>query len=260
MAIIVNNCTQPTASFTVSSMSICAGQTITFVDNSTGGITNWNWTFNGGTPGSANTQGSHVVTYFTAGTFNVTLQVSNSNGADDTSMTVTVNPKPQVTFLTTDDNCKESSGNITGIVTLGSYPVTFNWNNGSTDSTLSNLTSGTYSVLITDNNGCMNTEQVIINDLQEGCDYFVYVPNVFTPNGDGNNDIFYVRGKGIRSMNLEIFNRWGNKVFESSNIEVGWDGKFGGAEQNSAVFVYVISAVLENGKKVEESGNISIIK
>ena len=260
VTVTVNNCTQPTASFTTSAINICVGQTITYVDNSTGGITGWNWTFNGGTPSSASTQGSHTVTYFTAGTFNVTLQVSNSNGVDDTVMTVMVNPKPQVTFLTTDDNCKESTGNITGIVTLGSYPITFSWNNGSTDSTLSNLTSGTYSVLITDNNGCTNTEQVIINDLQEGCDYFVYVPNVFTPNEDGNNDVFYVRGKGIRSMNIEIYNRWGNKVFESSNVEVGWDGKYGAADQNSAVFVYVISAVLENGKKVEESGNISIIK
>ena len=260
VTVTVNNCTQPTASFTTSAINICAGQTITYVDNSIGGITSWNWTFNGGTPNTANTQGSHTVTYFTAGTFNVTLQVSNSNGVDDTVMTVIVNPKPQVTFLTTDDNCKESTGNIIGIVTVGSYPITFNWNNGSTDSTLSNLVAGTYSVLITDNNGCMNTGQVVINDLQEGCDYFVYVPNVFSPNGDGNNDIFYVRGKGIRSMNIEIYNRWGNKVFESSNIADGWDGKYGGAEQNTAVFVYVINAVLENGKKVNESGNISIIR
>ncbi|MGE0561785.1 MAG: PKD domain-containing protein, partial [Flavobacteriales bacterium] len=90
-----SNCIQqpPTASFTTSSNTICIGENITFTDNSTGtNINSWNWTFNGGTPNTANTQGAHTVTFNTAGTFNITLQVTDDNGTDDTTMTVTVNP------------------------------------------------------------------------------------------------------------------------------------------------------------------------
>jgi len=83
---------------------------------------------------------------------------------------------------------------------------------------------------------------------------------VFTPNGDGENDVLYVQGKGIESFELIIYNRWGNKVFETTDIAQGWDGSYNGKEQDNAVFVYYITATFTNTETVGEQGNISIVK
>ncbi len=80
------------ASFIPSTTTICEGDSITFTDNSVGTITSWNWTFNGGTPATANTQGAHTVTFNSSGTFNITLQVGDGVDTDDTTIVVTVNP------------------------------------------------------------------------------------------------------------------------------------------------------------------------
>jgi len=88
----------------------------------------------------------------------------------------------------------------------------------------------------------------------------VYVPNVFTPNGDGSNDVFFVNGKGITGLSVKIYNRWGNKVFEINNLNESWDGTYKGSDQNTAVFVYVLEANFENGKTVTESGNVSLVR
>ena len=105
-----------------------------------------------------------------------------------------------------------------------------------------------------------NTYAVDLLNLELDCDYHIYLPNVFSPNGDGQNDILYVKGKGVETITLTIYNRWGNKVFEGKDMEQGWDGTYNGIEQGSAVFVYYISATFTNGQTVEDKGNVSIVK
>ena len=119
---------------------------------------------------------------------------------------------------------------------------------------------GTYTVIVSDSTGCTSTYITTINDLEIDCDYHIYLPNVFSPNGDGENDILYVRGKGVESITLTIYNRWGNKVFETNDMEIGWDGTYHGNDQGSAVFVYFINATFINGQSIEEKGNVSIVK
>jgi len=151
-------------------------------------------------------------------------------------------------------------GSVSAITSSNNPPITYSWNTGSTDSTISNLPSGTYMITINDASGCANADTVFLDNLQMDCDFFVYTPNVFTPNGDGNNDIFFVRGKGIETLSVKIYNRWGNKVFEINDIAQGWDGTYKGAEQNTAIFVFVLEATFLNGKTVSESGDVSLIR
>ena len=73
-------------------------------------------------------------------------------------------------------------------------------------------------------------KSIDIDNLLIDCDYFIYVPNVFSPNADGNNDMLYVRGNRIESLRFNIYNRWGNKVFETDNVRQGWDGKYRGKD------------------------------
>jgi gliding motility-associated-like protein len=99
----------------------------------------------------------------------------------------------------------------------------------------------TYSVTVSDNMGCftsVNTYSIYVDPKSS-----VDVPTAFTPNGDGINDIIYVDGWGIKKLNyFRIFNRWGQLLFESNDIAVGWDGIFKGVPQNMETYVYQVSA------------------
>lgn len=88
----------------------------------------------------------------------------------------------------------------------------------------------------------------------------VFVPNVFSPNGDGYNDIMRVRGKGIEDLQFIIFNRWGEKVFESTDINAGWDGTYKGEPMNLSVFVYVLKGKFKNGELIDEKGNFTLLR
>lgn len=98
-----------------------------------------------------------------------------------------------------------------------------------------------YSVTVADNMGCfsrVNTYSIEVLPKSS-----VDVPTAFTPNGDGKNDIIYVSGWGIKKLNyFRIFNRWGQLLFESNDIRIGWDGLFNGVPQNMETYVYQVSA------------------
>tara|TARA_R110000782_G_scaffold251934_1_gene339571 strand:- start:26161 stop:28653 length:2493 start_codon:yes stop_codon:yes gene_type:complete len=130
VTVTVNNCSQPTASFTSSADTICTGNSITFTDNSTGsGITSWSWTFPTGTPATANTQGPHTVVFNTAGTHNINLQITDANGTHDTTIAIVVNncAQPQASFIASADTiCMGDSINFTDNST-GSGINTWNW-------------------------------------------------------------------------------------------------------------------------------------
>lgn len=88
----------------------------------------------------------------------------------------------------------------------------------------------------------------------------IFVPDIFSPNGDGANDVFYVRGKAINELHLLIYDRWGEKVFESFNKDDGWDGTFKGKQSESAVYYYYLEATLNDSKKITKKGDITVTR
>lgn len=88
----------------------------------------------------------------------------------------------------------------------------------------------------------------------------IFVPNVFSPNGDGKNDVLMVRGDCFRFYQFIIFDRWGEKVFETSDPLQGWDGTLGGKEFTTAVFIYQLNATLLDDKLINMKGNITLVK
>jgi len=87
------------------------------------------------------------------------------------------------------------------------------------------------------------------------------LPNAFTPNGDGNNDEFCLRGwECTKDFNIHIFDRWGENVFESTDPGFCWDGNYQGRLLDAAVFVYVIHAKRNNGDAFIKKGNITLIR
>ncbi len=88
----------------------------------------------------------------------------------------------------------------------------------------------------------------------------LFVPNAFSPDNNGENDMECVYGKCIKSVIFSIYDRWGEKVFETDNINNCWDGVYKGKKMNTAVFVYYLRATLNDGEEVIKKGNISLFR
>jgi gliding motility-associated-like protein len=114
-----------------------------------------------------------------------------------------------------------------------------------------------YYVTVTNSQGCQSIDSTYI-EVDPSSN--IYIPNIFSPNEDGNNDVYYVRGKGIKQFNITIYNRWGQVVFQSKDIEQGWDGTFKGTPLNQGVFVYQVNVILYNGDQLNETGNITLVR
>jgi gliding motility-associated-like protein len=116
----------------------------------------------------------------------------------------------------------------------------------------------TYTVIATDDFGCTGTADVIIMVEQLCGDLFI--PTIFSPNDDGLNDEECIMGGCIATMNFAIFNRWGEKVFETESQSQCWDGTYKGKKVNTGVYVYKFTAVLLDGTAVERAGNLNVVR
>ena len=121
------------------------------------------------------------------------------------------------------------------------------------------LKSTTYVLHTFDPFGCFSIFDTIHIEVKEA--YSLNVPNAFTPNGDGNNDVIHVRGWGIRELlEFKIYNRWGEVVFETDDISKGWDGYYKGKLQNVETYVYTVRARMWNEEVRSGKGNISLLR
>lgn len=114
-----------------------------------------------------------------------------------------------------------------------------------------------YTVTITYNDLCTATATmriIVDNNLEP------YVPNAFSPNGDGNNDKFMVYGEGIKAIDFKIFNRWGEMVYETNSQYGGWDGTYKGIMQGPGVYTYSVTITYLDDKEVNRKGSISLIR
>jgi gliding motility-associated-like protein len=116
-----------------------------------------------------------------------------------------------------------------------------------------------YVVTGTDANGCAATATITLQS--SSCSLAYYVPSAFTPNGDGQNDVFLVKTSDApRSFSMRIFNRLGQKVFESSDIGSGWDGGFAGGPAQTGAYVYVIAVTNSAGTIATYKGTIMLMR
>lgn len=88
----------------------------------------------------------------------------------------------------------------------------------------------------------------------------VFIPNTFTPNNDGQNDYFLIYGNTISTMNMRVFNQWGQLIFQSNQPTVGWDGNYQGKAQPSAVYVYQVDINFNDGSKTSKKGTVTLIR
>ncbi len=170
------------------------------------------------------------------------------------SVTVVVIPQP-VAQVTGDTliSCSE----VATLVASGG--TNYIWNNGLTSSTIQvSAILGTYHYEVTVSNAqCTSTAsiEVEIKDF-----YALYVPNAFTPNGDGLNDLFMVGYTGINEFNMKIFNRWGQLLFETNDPNTGWDGKYDNKIVEGGVYTYTITANNPCGLESKKNGYFILLR
>ena len=140
-----------------------------------------------------------------------------------------------------------------------SYYQWFDQNNDSisNSSVLSIYQAGDYYVYVEDQNGCFDYSNSVTVDEVPRTE--LYVPNTFTPNADWHNEVFTVYGKNIKEYSLKIFNRWGDLLFESNDIQKHWDGYFKGRKVDENKYLYYIEIIGEDDVLFTKSGIINLI-
>lgn len=150
-------------------------------------------------------------------------------------------------------------------------PYTVTWTPPSGLSNPNNSTTGaspntttTYTYTVTDNSplgSCNATDSVTITVVELNCGFpTVFLPNSFTPNGDDENDVLFLRGSLVKEMELMIYDRWGEKIFESQDQSIGWDGTYKDREADSGVYVYLLKVICLDEQEVELKGNVTLIR
>jgi len=218
----------------------------------TGGI---NYLWSNGDTGSA-------ITVNTAGTYSVVA--SNGCGSDTAIVVVTASSVLAGFSASTDSGGVPLPVDFTdNSINATSWLWDFgNGNNSSaTDPTEIYQTPGVYTVIliVTNSDGCTDSASMLITVTD--VPVVITIPNVFTPNGDGTNDVFLISSEGLSEMNLEIFDRWGVLMTEIQSPLMGWDGRTtSGMEATDGTYYYVLSATGYNGKAYSEKGFFQLIR
>ncbi len=242
--------TQPLISGNV---TICEGDDAVLTVN--GGNT-YNWAPNNGL---SNPNQFGVVVSPTA-TSVYSVNVSN-NGYCGTTATVMVyvNPKPNVyAGRDTSFNLKEP------MIITAIGDGTLKWVDGDgiscadcPSTQIFPIKNSCYVIEAINSFGCRAIDEVCIDVSRENV---LYIPNTFTPNGDGLNDEFYVSGFGFSDVTLEIFDRWGVQLFSSNEVTHGWNGKYQGQQCQIATYIYKLSYSTFGGKLTTRTGHVNLVR
>ena len=243
----------------VSDSVICNGGGISFTANySSIGDTGLMWNFGDGTSIVNVNPVFHA--YETPGAYVVTV-TALYRACRDTSVTenVYIAGVPRVNLGADTSICPGGDPIVlTDFLNAGTVGASWLWSTGETTSSISVSTPGYYFTTVTIG-GCSASDTVFVAN-----DCYMDMPNVFTPNGDGVNDYFYPRQyltKGITTFTMDIYNRWGQKLFETESIDGrGWDGRFNGKEQPEGVYVYIIDVSFKDGQKEHHQGNVTLMR
>jgi gliding motility-associated-like protein len=178
------------------------------------------------------------------------------NGCSVTD-TINVNYKLKPVFsLGRDTSICEGMSLLLQPVVLNPENIRYLWGNGSTSFSISITQPGAYSLQLFNLCGTKSDQIIISKGLCK-----LYVPSAFTPNGDGLNDIFRARGKDVKEFKIQVYNRWGQLVYETSEINKGWDGKINGIKQPNGVYIWLIRfKIFSDPKEQMLKGQVTIIR
>lgn len=248
------------------STAICLGNSTQL--NATGGFA-YSWA--PGTSLNDSTISNPIATPVDTTDYTVTISTVDTFG-DTCSQTLTTTvfaiDATMYTIAATADDDTIAEGQSTLLHAITDSLMTVNWspsadmsNSNSFNPSVSPTQTTTYYVSILDSAGCPKYDSVTVYVVSNKCeDKDVFVPNAFTPNGDGVNDILYVRGNTIKKIYFAVYNRRGELIFETNTLTKGWDGIYQGKMADPDVFAWYILATCYSDAELEKKGNVTLIR
>ncbi len=237
----------------------CKNSLINFsaIDNSNT-VLQWKWTFGDGS--IATTQNAQHI-YTANGTYKVKLFATAANGCYSDSLQKDIVIYGTNAFAGNDTIAAAGQPiqlNATGGLSYTWSPAALLSNPNISNPVTTLTATQTFSIKAFTPEGCESYADVTVK-IYKGPD--IYLPNAFTPNGDGLNDIFKGTPVGIKQFNyLKIFNRWGQQIFYTTNYNKGWDGMWQGQKQNSGVFVVMVNGVDFKGNIIDKKSTVMLIR
>ena len=231
-------------------------------------LTNWQWNFGNG---QTSTQQNTTATYTAGGDFAVQLTTSNKLGCTaNTSKNIHVVPLPTATPSENPITIPVGTGtnltmNYTGNIEKYTWTPAIRLSCTDCPIPFANPQyTTTYTVQLEDLYGCKNSGEITIMVVcgKEN----VFIPNTFSPNGDGRNEVFYPKGTGLfRIKSMRIFNRWGEIVFEkkefaANDVSAGWNGMYKGKPASPDVYIYTMEILCENNAIIPFKGNVTLLR
>ncbi|MBC8033605.1 MAG: gliding motility-associated C-terminal domain-containing protein, partial [Chitinophagaceae bacterium] len=201
--------------------------------------------------------GSSGSTYSTnqAGIYWVQVVDLNGCAGGDSIVVTQILPQPANFLKVVDTFCRYDKLTI---VPAGNYS-TYYWSTGANSSTLITDKPGIYSLTVSDVKGCKGTDTIQV--VQKDCLFGVFIPNAFTPNTDGHNDLFRAKVYGnVLYFNLEVYNRYGQLVFSSKDPQRGWDGLIGGTVAGVGAYAWKCEYHLQGSKRTAEKGVVILVR
>lgn len=237
--------TPPNVSINASDTLLCGNGMVTLTAS---GATTYNWSggITNGTPFNISTTNTYTVIGSNGGTCNDTAQI-----------TISVGQPPVINLYSDTSLCGLTNILIIPIVS-GQAPFSYLWSDGSNAGSYNAVDVGVISLTVTDSMGCSATDSV---EVTLNCPSELFIPNSFTPNGDGSNDMFLPVGRNVSNFQMEIFTRWGESIFTSNDLAKGWAGDKKGTAAPIGSYTYKISYTPtgDNTKK-EIIGHVTLIR
>ena len=251
-----NGCTQsytgnvivypkPVAYYGLSSAIACNLQPVAFVDSSSPPPLTYQWSFG---DGATSILQNPVHMYPSIGTFASSLIVTSAHGCKDTfslAAPISISPSPQAGFTVSPHDTSIFYPQVTTVdISTGAVSCDIFWGDGASSTncdTVHDYTHpGTFTIMqvVVNALGCTDTaySQVVINP-----EYLFWIPNAFTPNGNGLNDVFKPKLLGVHKYSFLIYDRWGEKIFETNDMNEGWNGVYKSRLCEQDVYVYKIT-------------------
>ncbi len=268
---------QPVVIFSADTFAGCPPLCVTFDDQTTiasGSITGWTWDFGDNTATSTTQNPTHC--YVSTGVYSVTLTTTSNSGCVQTTVIpnmIEVYPEPTAFFSATPPITTVSQTSVAFTDLSTGSPVGWSWNfgTGSPGDTSSLQNPGftytqeygaNYDVVLTVVNqyGCVDDTTLEVIVMPE---FTFYIPNAFTPNGDGKNEVFFGSGIGIAKFEMWIFDRWGNLIFTCTDINQAWDGTVQSGDGSLCqidTYVWKVAITDVFDKRHKYIGHVSLIR
>ena len=268
-SVIVTVESLPTIDFVANPLTGCSPQTINFTDLSSNNVTIWEWQFGDGSISGLQNPG-HT---YTSGTYSVTLVGTTNNGCQS-SITknnyIVISSNPIASFSASPTTTTEDNATIF-FINQSSGATSYIWNfgdgTGTTDNSINPIysyeNSGTFTVTLYAENsaGCSDTSETTITIKPV---YTFYIPNTFSPNNDGKNDVIRPFGTGWDTdyYSMRVYNRWGELVFSTTDVNTGWNGMMQGdkSEAQQGVYTIIINVKGLDDKEREYIQGVGLIR